>query len=46
MRCPQCDKLAIGEMQNFCRYCMYTFNSGGDRWFTLEDEEVPFRELE
>jgi len=46
MRCPQCQSPVIGEMQNFCRDCLYTFNTGGDRWFTLDDEEITIKELE
>jgi len=25
---------------------MYTFNTGGDRWFSNEDEEISVKELE
>jgi hypothetical protein len=45
-KCPQCGKLAFGEMQSFCKFCLYTFNTGGDRWFNLDDEEISVKELE
>jgi len=25
---------------------MYSFNTGGDRWFNLDDEDIPFKDLE
>ncbi|MBW2970324.1 hypothetical protein KY309_00395 [Candidatus Woesearchaeota archaeon] len=43
MKCPKCNKPVIGQMNNFCRHCMYTFDKGGDRWYTLDDEEIPFK---
>jgi hypothetical protein len=33
-------------MKNFCRDCMYTFSTGGDRWFTLDDEEILVKEVD
>ena len=46
MNCPQCDAPVLGEMQSFCKSCLYTFTSGGDRWFDMEDEEIPIKDLE
>lgn len=46
MRCPQCTKPIIGEMQSFCKSCLYTFSTGGDRWFSLDDEEISVRDLD